>query len=268
MRLLPHLISAVTGFLTGKKVLFVGRGLDTSVRVIRRGSRLELLTGQDYLQSAYTPGQTPTGTVFDWYLAAPFFCGNFTGQLENLLILGLGGGAAVKLYNQAYQVGHITGVELDPLIIDVAKKYFHLTDPNLTIVRDDAAHYLQVAEEKFALIILDAFQENVFAASCAAWPFLEKVKERLLPGGVLLVNRVAAEATNKELEEKLIKIFKTVFALNVHRNLFFLGTDSLAAPHSREEAVALLVNAARSNPSLRFLKGGASRRPLALISSG
>lgn len=227
-----------------------------------------LFTGQDYLQSAYAPHQPPTGTVFDWYLAAPFFSGNFTLSLKRLLVLGLGGGAAVKLYNRIYQVGHITGVEIDPLIIDVARKYFGLNDANLTVVNDEAWHYVQTAKEKFEVILLDVFRENVFAGSCASLSFLAGVKDHLLPNGVLLVNRVAVDANNKELEEKLLKIFKTVFSLKVYRNLFYLGTDSSAAPASGEAAVALLVDAAKSHPSLKFLKGGAGKFPVALIRSG
>lgn len=242
-------------------MLFAGQGRYAPVSVVKKGSRLYLFTGKNCLQSAYTPGQPPTGTVFDGYLVAPFFSGNFKGRLKNLLILGLGGGAAVKLYNQAYQVSHITGVELDPLIIGVAKKYFQLTDANLTIVRDDAVRYLQRVEEKFALIILDTFRENVFVDACASWPFLEKTKECLAPDGVLLVNRVAADPANPELEEKLTKIFKSVFALKVHRNLFYLGTNSPAAPASPKEAVTLLTNASRSHPLLKFFK---SLRPAAL----
>lgn len=252
MRLLPHLLP---------QVLFSGQGRYVPVRVVQRGPRLELFTGQDYLQSAYTPNKPPAGTVFDWYLAAPFFGGNFAGRLKNLLLLGLGGGAAVKLYNQTYAVGRIIGVEIDPLIIDLARKYFNLNDANLTIVNDDVAHYVPLATEKFDVILLDTFQENIFADSCASLSFLERTKECLLPNGVLLVNRVAIDPTNKELEEKLIKIFKSVFALNVHRNIFYLATDSPTAPASPKEAVSLIVNAARHHPSLKFLK---SLRPSAL----
>jgi spermidine synthase len=250
---LPDLLTATVKHLTREKVLFTGQGLYSSVRVIQKGRRLELFTGKNHLQSAYTPGHPPRGTVFDWYLVAPFFSGNFAGHLENLLVLGLGGGAAVKLYNQAYRVEHITGVELDPLIIGVAKKYFHLDDPNLTIVQGSAAAYVQTTTEKFALILLDTFQENIFADACASWPFLERVQECLLPHGVLLVNGVAAEAAHLEMGRKLARLFPTVFALKVHRNLFYLGTNSPAAPARPEEATRLLVNAARAYPLLRFL---------------
>lgn len=214
---------------------------------------MNLFTGNRFLQSSFDPQKAPQGTVFDWYLVAPWFSGNFGGQVGQMLILGLGAGAVVKLYNRAYQVKGITGVEIDPLIIDVGRKYFNLNDDNLQIVNGEAGLYLKKDTKKYDLILVDAFKENIFEVSCESASFLQEAKAHLADEGLLLVNRVA-DTSNQDLEEKLKQVFKTVAALKVHNNIFYMATNTPCAPKSAQEAYKMISGVAESNSSLSFFR--------------
>jgi spermidine synthase len=73
---------------------------------------------------------------------------------KKILILGLGGGIiANKLSKYS---SDITGVEIDPRIIDCAKKYFNL-NKNVKTICDDAQWFLKKDTAHYDVIIMDLF---------------------------------------------------------------------------------------------------------------
>jgi spermidine synthase len=73
---------------------------------------------------------------------------------RKILILGLGGGIiANKLSKYSSE---ITGVEIDPRIIDCAKKYFNL-NKNVKTICDDAQWFLKKDTAHYDVIIMDLF---------------------------------------------------------------------------------------------------------------
>ncbi len=68
--------------------------------------------------------------------------------LKSILVLGLGGGALCTYLHQAYPQFKVDGVEIDPTMVDLARKYFgfnpsenlrpYIAD-GLSFVRDAAA---------------------------------------------------------------------------------------------------------------------------------
>ena len=53
---------------------------------------------------------------------------------HHTLILGLGGGSAAKLVRKYYPEAEITGVDLDPIIVELGKKYLKLEDEKINII--------------------------------------------------------------------------------------------------------------------------------------
>ncbi|GAB4198773.1 MAG: hypothetical protein Fur0023_00410 [Bacteroidia bacterium] len=77
-------------------------------------------------------------------------------QLKNkdILILGLGGGIlANKLMKYSKT---LTGVEIDPRIIECAKKYFNL-HPKVKTVCEDAQWFIRKNQHTYDIIVLDVF---------------------------------------------------------------------------------------------------------------
>lgn len=79
----------------------------------------------------------------------------FNESFEDVLIIGSGAGTdtAVALY---YNNSRVDAVEIDPLIIEIGRKY-HPTqpysDPRVTVINDDARSYLMKTDKKYDLIV-------------------------------------------------------------------------------------------------------------------
>lgn len=241
------------------QVLFEGQGLYSVIRVIKKGGRINLYTGKGFLQSSISRQETLSGVHSDWFLAAPWFSGNFEGKLDSLLILGLGTGSEVPLYNQTYNVKNITGVEIDPLIIDLGKKYFDLNETNVKTINGDAYLFLDTTTDTYDQIILDLFKENVFVENGQFSFFFQKVRSHLTPAGVFFVNRVLKDPSNSKMERELKKVFSTVVTLRIRNNIFFISTNSQKAPKSSVEVQRLLSGVSKSDPSLKFFRSSKLR---------
>lgn len=237
-----------------EKILFDGNGLYSKVKVTKTGNRLNLYTGNHFLQTYYKTNYEPKGNFFDWYLILPWCTGNFNGSIESLLILGLGGGSQVKLFNQLYQVNHITGVEIDPLIIKLGKQYFDLNESNLTTLEQDAYLLFDTSSQKYSFIIIDNFKENVFEDNCQSKSFLEKAKNHLELEGALLLNKLKDDVTNIYTLESLTSIFTTVIETRLKYNVFYVATDAHLAPRNSKDLHSILINAKNYSQDLSYFK--------------
>src|SRR5581483_4161765 len=96
------------------------------------GTRTLVLNEGLATHSIYYPNRVLTGDYWDYYLAMPFFRGREAPkELKRVAIVGLAGGTIARELTAAYGPVQIDGAEIDPAIIDVARKYFHMTEPNL-----------------------------------------------------------------------------------------------------------------------------------------
>ena len=102
------------------------------------------------LHSVYHPDMLLSAGIWDYFLLAPLFstAPSFSGEIPvadedaSMLLIGLAAGTVSELFTDIYGPVHITGVELDPAIIDVGRQYFDMTQPNLTPVAADGRAWL------------------------------------------------------------------------------------------------------------------------------
>lgn len=254
MNALSHKLRNFFLTLSPEKTLFEGIGLYSKVRVTKTGDRLNLYTGENFLQTYYNSRVNPQGNYFDWYLILPWFSGIFQGNIESLLILGLGGGSQVKLFNQVYNVKNITGVEIDPLIISLGKQYFDLNEANLMTISIDAYSFFDTSRQKYSHIIVDNFKENVFDVNCQSPSFFEKIHKHLTTDGVFLLNKLKDDPSNTNVKKELKDFFETVVEINIFYNTFFIATDSATAPKNAADVRHLLLKASELNKALKFFR--------------
>jgi len=77
---------------------------------------------------------------------------------SNILILGLGGGTLAKLLRKKYPDAKIIGVEIDPIMIELGKKYLDLDKYNIDIKIQDAFLFLKNNKnKKYDLLIVDTY---------------------------------------------------------------------------------------------------------------
>lgn len=107
---------------------------------------------------------------------------------STILMLGLGGGEIVRLINNQCSDCKIVAIELDPVIVDIYKRYFSPPD-NLDIVLADAYDYvLNSSNNYYDIVISDAFKNEEFVRDLLSDTFVEKVSEILKENGQYLTN--------------------------------------------------------------------------------
>jgi len=161
---------------------------------------------------------------------------------KNVLVLGLGGGAVTKRMWHDYPEMTIDSVEIDPVVVDVAEKYFGLPeDERLDTSVMDARRYVQDTDETYDIIIIDAYYSDSLPFHLTTEEFFREVKSRLKPGGVIAYNVISAvEGERSELFRSMYRTAGGVWdrlwvfpigigedgALGSNRNIIVLATDA------------------------------------------
>ncbi|ESU24949.1 hypothetical protein FEDK69T_05060 [Flavobacterium enshiense DK69] len=121
-------------------------------------------------------------------------------KFENILVLGVAGGSVIKtLVDEIKFKGNITGVELDPNVLEIANTYFGLNQiPNLKIVNEDAFEFVLKAKEKYDLIIIDIFQDTKMPNFLFESFFIDRINLLLKVNGFILFNTMTLNKKDKE----------------------------------------------------------------------
>lgn len=149
-------------------------------------------------------------------------------KIQSVLILGLGGGTVAKLIRKNYPNVKITGVDIDPIIVELGKKYLALSNSKTEIIIADAfniPNHLDFPNVKFDLIIVDLYQGDQFPKKFESKNYIHLVRLHLTSRGVVIFNRLYFKDEKAETEkfgEKLKKIFKKVEYYHPPANLMFI----------------------------------------------
>jgi spermidine synthase len=121
-------------------------------------------------------------------------------NFNNVLLLGVAGGSVIKtLVEEIKFKGKITGVEIDPAMIEVANTYFKLNEiPNANIVIDDAFEFVLKTKETYDLIIIDVFQDTTMPNFLFEDFFINRVNFLLRKDGFILFNTMVINDGNRE----------------------------------------------------------------------
>ena len=132
------------------------------------------------------------------YVRGAFVASLWVPYPERWLIIGLGGGALVHALRGPYPALAIDGVEIDPVVAELARSHFQLADAaGLTIhVADGVAFLRDAGAATWSVVFLDAFLEPGAAGTDGSGvpdPFrtdelLQVIRGRLAPGGVAVWN--------------------------------------------------------------------------------
>ncbi len=150
------------------------------------GRRLLYLNEGIAVHSVWRPNTVLTGGVWDSFLALPPLLGR---DLERVAILGNAAGTTARALGVYYPDAEIDGVELDPAVTRVGKRYFGLDDnPRLTVHDADARPFLRSTDERYDLIVVDAYHQPYVPFYLATREFFRLVRDRLAPGGIVALN--------------------------------------------------------------------------------
>ncbi|MFN7708633.1 MAG: spermidine synthase [Sphingobacteriia bacterium] len=138
--------------------------------------------------------------------------GVYHRPMQTVLVLGLGAGSIVRLLAARGRRPAVTGVELDPKVIELGKAYFGLDrHPNLQIVEADAATYLQQQQGRYDLVCVDVFVDELVPEAMDQLAVIEACKRALAPGGLLIWNRLVHTEQTKTRTEHFLQAFGLIF---------------------------------------------------------
>ena len=102
------------------------------------------------------------------------------------LVLGLGGGSVANALQNNLKF-NVDAVELDERIAETAKEYFAL-NPNVSVIVDDARHFLEKSTQTYDLIFFDVFRGDIQPPHVLSLECFKKAKLLLNKNGLILIN--------------------------------------------------------------------------------
>ncbi len=144
-------------------------------------------------------------------------------ELNSILILGLAGGTMQHLISRAFPGIRIVSVEIDKVMIDIAKGFFKIDEiPNHRIICEDACRVIVEPEKydlklhSFQTVIVDVFCGETYPDLGNSGNFFASLKKMLMPGGLAVFNRLYLSKHQDDVNE---------FIENVQQ--FFDNVDTL-----------------------------------------
>jgi spermidine synthase len=202
---------------------------------------LELNEGQA-VHSMKLTGTYLTDNIWDEYLVAPFAVRDTPPQ--SIAILGNAAGTTARAYGRFFPQTRIDGVEIDGELTEIGRKYFDMRNPRLETFTDDARPFLRRTDRKYDAILVDAYRQPYIPFYLSTREFFELARDRLNPGGMVLVN-VGHPESSTGLEKVLGRTMAEVFGTVVRDpaedvNTVLIGTDEDASGENLRRAVPSL----------------------------
>jgi spermidine synthase len=199
---------------------------------------LELNEGQAQ-HSIYHPDTVLTGDVWDGHLVLGFAA--FDEPPRRVAILGNAAGTTSRAYEEFFPRTRVDGVEIDGELSEIGREYFDMNNPRLHLYHEDARPFLRRIDAEYDQISVDAYRQPYIPFYLTTVEFFETVRDRLRPGGVLVVNAGHPEGQH-DLEKVLTATMGEVFP-NVLRdpiedtNTLLVASEApLSAARLREAA--------------------------------
>lgn len=203
------------------------------------GDRELFLNEGQAIHSLYKPGSYLTGRYWDGLIVFPFAA--LDQPPKRVAILGNAAGTAARMYGHYFPNARVDGVEIDGELTDIGRRYFDLSGPDLHTYTADARPWLQQSGGNYDVIVVDAYRQPYIPFYLATREFFQLVRDRLAPGGVVVVN-VGHPEGNDDLEKAIAATMATEFPTVIRdpvesANTLLLGT---AAPASMEHLLGAI----------------------------
>jgi len=170
----------------------------------------------------------------------------YFSQPGRMLLIGLGGGSLVRRYRS--DGWEVDAVEIDPEVIATAREYFRLDEYGATIIEMDGRRYLSTTDQKYDIILIDAFGSSVIPFHLITTEAFSVARSALKRGGVLAMNLICVgwnDPLVKHVAATLRESFNDVLALPMAEppdqagNLIVLAgdreMDAIPEPESNSE---------------------------------
>ncbi|TKW03895.1 hypothetical protein SEVIR_7G073100v4 [Setaria viridis] len=201
----------------------------------KKGSKNSLRVDHSFLGSSYHSGIISGLSL----VASALGAASTSGEKVSTTVIGLGAGCFPMFLRGCLPFVDIEVVELDPLVAELAKKYFgfsvdeqlkvHLGD-GIKFVEDSVAANHSVSNgsgsNAIKILIIDVDSSDLSSGlSCPPEnfvedPFLQKAKEFLSEGGLFIINLVSRSSSVREMVvSRLRAVFEHLYSLQLEEDI-------------------------------------------------
>lgn len=157
---------------------------------VRSAGRTRRLYTDGVFHSQYHPERTLAGGIWDLLWLPTFF--DPALHFKRVLVLGVGGGTVLHQLRRYIKVDELIGVELSPLHLEVARRYFDVEQCDARLYEAEAGEWIRSYQgPKFDLIIEDLFGEEggePVRAIAADSEWFRLLNRNLARNGMLVMN--------------------------------------------------------------------------------
>ncbi|MDX1270877.1 methyltransferase domain-containing protein [Bizionia paragorgiae] len=131
-------------------------------------------------------------------------------DVSSVVLLGLGGGSLITSLRERFNYsGKIYAVDIDSVVIDIAKKEFNIQESeHLHIFNADAYDYVKAFSTTTDLIIVDLFIDTKVPTKFYSEDFCSELSRILSPKGQMIFNLGMDDSGAKE-RQQVITYFKS-----------------------------------------------------------
>jgi spermidine synthase len=189
----------------------------------------------------------------------------WNSNITNVLMIGLGGGSVQRLVERYSPQVMIETVEIDPVVVDVARDYFQFNEsPNQKVHVEDGRVFLRRSSAKYGAIIMDAYVHHRYGSAVpyhlATKEFFELARDHLTTNGVVAYNVISmTRNTQADLLGSIYKTLKAVFpqvymfAAQTSQNMVLVATllpQKMTLADLQQRAIPLIRSKRVASPSL------------------
>jgi spermidine synthase len=171
-------------------LIYSKESLYNNIYVYRRGPYVSLTFGHNrtiYTESVCnTWDELELPVRYTQYMTVGL---SYLQEIHRVLEIGFGGGRTSWYLHRTLPDASVTTVELDPVVVQVAKAYFGIKEEhNFHVQNEDGRLFLIQTKERFDLIMLDAYRGPFVPFHLLTREFYALVRQHLAPGGVIVQN--------------------------------------------------------------------------------
>lgn len=132
---------------------------------------------------------------------------------KRILMLGLGGGTVASILSKTIPGVEIVSVEVDPVMIEIAQKFYKVDHiPNHRIIQDDALRVVvepeefDIAPSSFDVLFVDIFVGDQYPDLGKTGNFIAAIKRLVTPGGLIVFNRIYTEEHQEDVNNFVTQV--------------------------------------------------------------
>src|ERR1039457_336198 len=188
-------------------------------------------------------------------------------DIKRVLMEGLGGGSTQRAYQHYYTNVMVDTVEIDPVVVEVAKKYFTVQEtPSLKIHTNDGRVFLRQTTNVYDVILMDAYSTTRYGSSLprqlVTKEFFTLASRHLSTNGILAYNVIGQiqgyratliGAMYRTLNEVFPRVY--MFPAVESQNVVFVATKSsepFTHAHAEQETQKLISSGTVTLPTFLF----------------